>query len=61
MKFANPNDEIAAARDEDCLRQFLAGNKIAFAQAFWENGDRDAGQSQDSESEPIDGSSELVL
>lgn len=38
MKFANPNDEVALARDEECLREFLAGNKTAFAQAFWENG-----------------------
>ena len=38
MKFESPPEELASTRDEDCLRKFLAGNKIVFAQAFWENG-----------------------
>lgn len=37
MKPAPQIDEIVGTRDEVCLRKFLAGNKVAFAQAFWEN------------------------
>ncbi|MDQ8198810.1 hypothetical protein QEH56_11650 [Pelagicoccus enzymogenes] len=59
MKFANPNEEIAAARDQECLRKFLAGNKTAFAQAFWENAAREACVSENSESLVVSDSSDV--
>jgi len=37
MKFELPPESIGDARNEERLREFLSGNKTAFAQAFWEN------------------------
>ncbi|MDQ8186629.1 hypothetical protein [Pelagicoccus sp. SDUM812002] len=52
MKFACPDTEIAVARNEERLRSFLAGNKIAFAQAFWENGRPEVRLNDQAESVP---------
>ncbi|MBK1877757.1 hypothetical protein [Pelagicoccus mobilis] len=48
MKFESPHQPIAGTRNEECLRKFLSGNKIAFAQAFWENGPRKRPESEGS-------------
>lgn len=40
MKFEHKKAKAEPSRDTACYRKFLAGNKTAYAQAFWENGPR---------------------
>lgn len=44
MKFDNERAKETAKRDEASYRKFLAGSKVSFSQAFWENGPRSPGK-----------------